>query len=78
MTGKMKERTRQDASAHLDEHPCLEWFRWFVRNCLRTQGSASNREVLLAMRAILDAALEASSQEGRKARKPRPRSRKAR
>jgi hypothetical protein len=76
MSARTKERLAQDRSAHRDEHPCLEWFRWFVENCLRLEGGASNRDVLLAMRGILDMALKSCRRKRRKAPKPRRRSRK--
>jgi len=68
MSGRTKRLPTQDRSTRPDEHPCLEWFHWFVGNCLRTQGDASNRDVLFAMRAVLDAALESSPRQGRERR----------
>ena len=76
MSGRTKGRTKQEESKHPDDHPCLEWFRWFVTNCLRTRGGASKRELLLAMRAVLDAALEAPSRGRPGTHKLHPRPRK--
>ena len=78
MPGRTKKRPTQDRSMRPDEHPCLAWFRWFVGNCLRTQGDASNRDVLFSMRAILDAALESSPPQGRGVPKSRHLHRRAR
>jgi hypothetical protein len=56
-----------------EEHPCVEWFRWFVGNCLHVNGGESTREVLTTMRAILDAALESLPHKQSGARTPRRR-----
>lgn len=72
--GKSKSRPPRKPKRQ-EDHPCIEWFRWFVGHCLRVDGGESTREVLSEMRAILDAALESIPQKRSRTRTSRRRPR---